>query len=508
MKQTKRIIAICLVAIMALMMFPMAVSAAEHLDTTQKVSFTVNCSKEGYEFTVYKVGTLDTTYVSPYETKYTSLVPAINDAVLNGDTNAMLAALDAVTTMPATATVVGTYNSTDAGTKAFTDLDQGIYYIKATNYPAGVKSVTNSGVALPYYNDDNNNWVYSVTNIDLATKVVDGDVTTEKIISEVTDGGINATDNTHTTQYADASLGDVITFDITSSVAGSTSMKLGSYVVYDNMSAGLTLDKNSFEVYLVKANGTKTQLAASDYVVTYTSEGTNKPTVFNVALTNEYLQKNDFYAADVVSTLVRYNATLNEYAVVGVEGNPNEEVKLSYSNKNGVTSEVAGNTVYVYTYQITADKFDEKDSPLQGSEFALYDTEANAKAMTNPIATATSDANGFVEFKTADGKAIKLQKGTYYAVETKAPEGYNVYGNVITIDLTAEYGDTFVDGTWVTAAPENGTVHFEVHNTRYIHLVTGGEGRSTMYIIGLSVVFVGAAVAVTYVVSKKRKATN
>ena len=36
---------------------------------------------------------------------------------------------------------------------------QGLYYIKATNFPAGVKSVTNSVVSLPYYN---NGWVYSI----------------------------------------------------------------------------------------------------------------------------------------------------------------------------------------------------------------------------------------------------------------------------------------------------------------------------------------------------------
>lgn len=500
MKHVKRIMAILMVVVMALMMFPMAVSAAEHLDTSKKVSFDVICAKPGYTFTVYKVGTLDTTYTSPYETKYTSLVDAIDDAVLNGKTADALAALDALTVMPAEATVVGTFTSSaSTTTKQFENLDQGIYYIKATNYPAGVTSVTNSLVALPYYNQDANSWEYEINNIQLGAKVVDKDVTTEKTITNSTKGNVN---------YTDVSLGDTVNFEIRSTTTGSTSMKLGSYVVYDEMSKGLTLNEGSFNVALLKADGTKiTDLDKSEYTMTVTSKGDGQPTLFEVALDDAYLQTNEFYGADVYYTSITYSAVLNANAVVGTAGNPNEDVKLEYSNKNGVTSDVEGNTVYVYTYAIDANKYDEKGNALQGSEFELYATSADAQNMVNPIAKGTSDANGLVEFKNTNGEVVRLQSGTYYAVETKAPAGYNVYGNVITIDTTATYSETFVNNTWVKTCPENGTAHFDIYNTRLMTYVTGGEGRTNTFFIGGAIAVIGLAFVAVYM-CKKRKVND
>jgi len=502
MRHVKRIMAILMVVVMALMMFPMAVSAAEHLDTSKKVSFDVVCAKPGYTFTVYKVGTLDTTYTSPYETKYTSLVDAIDDAVLNGKTADALAALDALTTMPAEAPVVGTFTtSASSTTKTFSNLDQGIYYIKATNYPAGVTSVTNSLIALPYYNQDANVWEYDIKNIQLGAKVVDKDVTTEKTITNSTKNNVN---------YTDVSLGDTVNFEIRSTTTGSTSMKLGSYVVYDEMSAGLTLNEDSFNVALLKADGTKiTDLEKSEYTMTVTSKGDKQPTLFEVALDDAYLQTNEFYGADVYYTSITYSAVLNVNAVVGTAGNPNKDVKLEYSNKNGVTSDVAGNTVYVYTYTITANKYDEKGNALQGSEFELYASYEDAKEMTNPIAKGTSDANGLVEFKKLDtSEVVRLQSGTYYAVETKAPTGYNVYGNVITIDTNATYNETFVNNTWVKTCPENGIAHFDIYNTRLMTYVTGGEGRVNTFFIGGTVAVIGIALVAVYFFKNKKRKVN
>lgn len=512
MKHVKRIMAILMVVVMALMMFPMAVSAAEHLDTSKKVSFDVICAKPGYTFTVYKVGTLDTTYTSPYETKYTSLVDAIDDAVLNGKTADALAALDALATMPAEAPVVGTFTtSASTTTKDFENLAQGIYYIKATNYPAGVTSVTNSLVALPYY--DGTNWIYDIENIQLGAKVVDKDVTTEKTITNSTKGNVN---------YTDVSLGDTVEFEIRSTTTGSTSMKLNSYVVYDEMSKGLTLNEDSFKVALLKADGTKiTDLAANEYTMTVTSKGAGKPTLFEVALDDAYLQTDEFYGADVYYTSITYSAVLNADALIGndenqethLKANPNTDVKLEYSNKNGVTSEVEGNTVYVYTYAIDANKYDEKGNALQGSEFELYATSADAQNMVNPIAKGTSDVDGLVKFYAldADGNKttneISLQSGTYYAVETKAPAGYNVYGNVITIDATATYSETFVNGSWIKTCPENGTAHFDIYNTRLMTYVTGGEGRTNTFFIGGAIAVIGLAFVAVYM-CKKRKVND
>lgn len=464
------------------------VSAAELLDTSAETSITLNCNKPGYTFTVYKVGTIENTSTSPYETAYKSNIPSISNGILSGKTADILAALDEIQTLPSSATAVGDFTSTASQTSKTIKLEQGIFYIKATNYPAGVKSVTNSVVALPYF--DGNEWVYSVDNIELASKVVDGVPETHKTITNSTKGNEN---------YTDVSLGDTVSFSLKSTTAGSTSMKLNSYTVYDDMSAGLTLNKNSFNVALLKQDGTKiTDLESSEYTVNVTNEKEGKNTTFNVALTKSYLQGNEFYGNEVYYTDVTYTATLNKYAVVGTPGNPNKEVKLEYSNKNDVTSSVDGNTVYVYTYAIKTNKTDTAGTPLEGAEFGLYKTaEAN-----NQIGTGVSGKDGKVLFYNAKGEEMRLQSGTYYLVETKAPAGYNLYGKVIEITIEAEYGDTFVNGTYVTNCPADGYAVVDVKDSKVVVPQTGGFGTSFFYIIGI-VLFVGGVA-----VFSRRKKTS
>lgn len=458
-------------------------SASTLLDSSKKVSLYLQCSKPGYTFTIYKVASLDSTETSPYKTEYNSLVPEITDGILSGKTSDIISALDMIDSIPSTAPVVGTFTSSAVLTsKTISNLSQGMYYVKATNYPAGVKAVRNSVAALPYYN---NGWIYSIDKINLAEKVVEDVPVTHKEITNSTKGNVN---------YTDVSLGDTVNFEIRSTTAGSSSMKLGSYLVTDDMSAGLTLNKNSFNVSLLTKDGTKiTDLDNTEYEVNVTSEADGKNTLFNVALTNSYLQAEEFYASDVYYTSVTYSAVLNKHAVVGVEGNPNTEGKLEYSNKNGVTSSVDGNTVYVYTYSINTNKLNPQGDKLAGAEFSLYKTEENAKMQKNEIASGISDANGKVFYYNAKGEEIKLQSGTYYIIETKAPENYNIYGKVIEISIDVTYGNTLTNGTYVTNSPKNGYAVIDVINTAFTAPETGGIGNMIFYIAG-TCFLVGSAV--------------
>lgn len=393
------------------------------------------------------------------------------------------------------ASTVGTFTTSATSVKkTFSSLAQGMYYIKATNYPAGVKSVTNSVVSLPYYN---NGWVYSINAIDLATKVNDGDVVTGKTITNSTK------DNTN---FTDVSLGDTVNFEIKSSTAGSSEMKLKSYTVYDEMSAGLTLDKDSVKVALLNAQGSKVaDLASSDYALNVTSEVDGKATTFNVSIANAYLQKNDFYAENVAFTSVTYSAKLNKYAVAGKTGNPNTETKLVYSNKNGVESEVNGNTVYVYTFAVTTNKTDTDGKALEGAEFSLFKTEEDATALTNAIASGVSDKTGKVTYYNTSKEEIKLASGKYYIVETKAPTGYNIYGKVIPVTIDVTYSTTFVDGSYITNCPTDGTASVDVKDTKVVVPQTGGAGTVMFYILGTAFALGGIA---TLLIRRRVKATN
>lgn len=486
---TGKLLAVVMMLTLLFAAIPTA-SAATALKTDQKVNISVKCTKPGYTFELFRVANLKSTTATPFKTEYKSLINSISAEILAGDSKAALDALD--TADLSTAVSQGTFTSSATNTtQSFSNLEQGIYYIKCVKYPAGVTSITNSVLALPYYN---NGWVYSYAEINLASKVADSTPSTEKSIT-------NSTKNN--TNYTDVSLGDTVNFKLKNTVAGSNDIKLTTYAVYDDMSAGLTLNKNSFKVTLVDAKGAKVAdlTKGTDYKVNVTSEGEGKNTKFNVALTSEYLAKSDFYTSNAKFVIVTYSTTVNKYAVVGAAGNPNEDVKLEYGNDSGVDS-VPGNKVYVYTYRIGVNKLDEAGNPLAGATFDLY----NDKAHTNVIGTGTSDSNGNVIFKNSANEEIKLQSGTYYIVETVAPAGYNVYGKVIEVEIPVQYNSVFTKNTWVQNAPTNGAVEITVTDTIVFFPKTGGY-VGFIRTAGVACVGISLALVLAYLIKKKSAKT-
>ena len=357
----KKSMAVTIVVFMLILTAIPFASAATLLDESQKVSFKVNCDKPGYTFEVYEVAKLKNGNSPSFETAYEPLFDGIADEVKSGKTKDILHKLDslspALSEMPATAISVGIFNSDDK-TKTYSDLEQGIYYVKCTGFPAGVKSVENSVVVLPYF--QNNNWIYTISPINLATKVADDTPGTEKEITNSTKNNKN---------FTDVSIGDTVDFALYNSTAGSSSMKLTTYAVYDKMSKGLTFDKNSVKVFLAdKDKKTLSAVADTNYTLNITSQKDGQETEFNVALTKPYLAGEDFYDSAVEYVLVTYSAVLNKHAVVGIEGNPNEDVELKYGNDSHVDS-VPGNEVFVYTYGIGVTKLNEDGKALAGAKF-------------------------------------------------------------------------------------------------------------------------------------------
>lgn len=491
---TGKLLAVVMMLTLLFAAIPTA-SAATALKTDKKVNISVKCTKPGYTFELFRVADLKSTTATPFKTEYTSLVNSISAEILAGDSKAALDALDNADL--STAVSQGTFTSSATNTtQSFSNLKQGIYYIKCVKYPAGVTSITNSVLALPYYN---NGWVYSYAEINLASKVADSTPSTEKSIT-------NSTKNN--TNYTDVSLGDTVNFSLKNTVAGSDSIKLTTYAVYDDMSAGLTLNKGSFNVYLADSKVAKigkNLVNGTDYKVNVTSEGAGKNTKFNVALTPEYLAKSDFYTSGAKYVVVTYTANLNKYAVKGTAGNPNEDVKLEYGNASGVDS-VPGNKVYVYTYRIGVNKLDEAGNPLAGATFELYKTKADAESQKNAIATGTSDSNGTVKFMNSANEEMKVQSGTYYIVETVAPTGYNVYGKVIEVEIPVQYNSVFTKNTWVQNAPTNGAVEITVTDTIVFFPKTGGY-VGFIRVAGFACVGISLALVLAYLIKKKSAKT-
>lgn len=466
MKKVRNILAMLMIVALSIVSIPFSASATSSLKNDDNVKISVSCDKKGYTFEIYQVATLDSTTSNPYETKYKSNVPEIADTIKDGNTKDALSQLDSIDTLPAGVKSFGTFDSDKVTEKTFTDLPQGIYYIRAIEYPADVTKVENSILALPYYTSDKG-WVYTYDTIELAKKVVETPPTTKKEITNSTKNNVN---------YTDVSLGDKVDFRLYNTVTGSKQIRLTTYAVYDEMSKGLTLDNNSFSVYLADKDKNKIEdIKTSDYKLNITNQKDGEQTNFNVALNKDYLAKDNFYENKVAYVIVDYSATLNKYSVIGKEGNPNTDAKLEYGNRSK-TAYVEGNTVYVYTYFVSTTKYDEKGNKLAGAEFALYKTNEDATAQQNEIAVGTSNSEGKVTFiSKTENSEIRLQSGKYYIVETKAPTGYNLYGKVIEINAEATYNDTIANGTYVNQCPDNGIATVDVTDSKVTLPQTGGH---------------------------------
>jgi len=506
-------------------------------DKDHKVNFSVTCDKKGYEFNVYKIadlskGTTTIKYTSAitggtnaqkseitaaikegsdYDKWHDNAQNTATDTTKNQATKRLLDALDGLknTDLPAP---VGNYKSNDGASKEFTNLPQGIYYVRAVNFPAGVKSVTNSVFALPYYTVEAG-WSYTIDTIKLATKVLDDSPKNHKKIT-------NSTRNSE--EYSDNSLGDTINYEVDTTIVGALSEDLGeneeipthefplnSYVLTDIMDKGLTF-KNDNTIKVEILDSTNKVIATlnkgTDYTVTATG-GNGEDTNIIFALTPAYLKKALFYKGDTVR--YTYSGVVNEYAVTGPKGIPNTDVDLEYSNKTDVKATVPGNTVWVYTWEAEILKTDESGkNVLAGADFALYKTKAEATEndTTKAIGTGTTGTDGKLVFKNSEGKVCKVESGTYYARETKAPTGYNIYPDPVEIKIEVTYHDEFnaTVQSWVKDGPEIGKVTVGVKDSKVILPQTGGFGDAPMYLMGIVAAMMAGAIAVVFAVRKKR----
>ena len=223
-----------------------------------------------------------------------------------------------------------------------------------------------------------------------------------------------------------AAIGDTIEYEVTGKVPDMTGYTYYYYVLNDTLSKGLTLDENSFNVTV----GGQTAVKGTNYNV-YVTKNSDGTTSFKLA----FADMKGTYSKDAAIS-IKYNATVNKDAEIGVNPNTNT-ASLQYSNnpntserddktpdEPGVPSEnpdsknPTGNTenyitkTYVTELKLTKTFDGAVKNGLIGAEFTLTGENLNTIELTT--------ASQFVE--DTNGTYWKLTDGTY-TTDDPATEG-------------------------------------------------------------------------------------
>lgn len=130
---------------------------------------------------------------------------------------------------------------------------------------------------------------------------------------------------------------------------------------------------------------------------------------------------------------VFYSAELNENAVIGQAGNPNE-VYLEFSNDPYGTStgKTEKDVVNVFTYELVINKIDGvTQDALAGASFKLSKKNAQGEFV---LISELGDGENVSSFIWKG-----LDAGEYQLEETNAPEGYNKLDDVINFTISAKH---------------------------------------------------------------------
>ena len=376
-------------------------------------------------------------------------------------------------------------------TKGDNELASGYYLIVDTTDVNGKDEVANAAL------------LQVTKNIKIQQKTDKPSV--EKKVKENTKYNENGGYGQSYNDVADYNIGDSVPFKLIGTVPqGLTHYDYYSYTFNDTFSAGLTFNANSVKVYLSDDKSTEKSDITNSFTVATSGNG------FTVKCSD--LKK----ISDITKSkyiVVEYNATLNENAVIGLDGNPNT-VWLTYSNKpdqsgegQPSTGETPKDTVIVFTYELDTTKVDGADNKkLANAEFKLKNSANQWAIVKNDKVTGWSDTeeSGTTLVSDSNGlfKVIGLDAGTYYLKETKAPSGYNQLANEIelTITATTNNGQTWTDAVAANALTKlevtvgdnikegninNGTVDITIENNKGTVLpATGGLGTTMFYMIG------------------------
>ena len=316
-------------------------------------------------------------------------------------------------------------------------------------------------------------------------------------------------------------IGDVVKYTVKGSIPDTTGYAQYVYKIHDELSTGLDF-VNDAKGTALGAGATTVNVTVAFTDNSVTAAGTT-PTVATLDTANNRkmsLDLSEWVRANQTNKgkefTVTYYAKVNKDAVVTEKNN----AQLEYGNNPTDTTTTTPSEAKTPTYPLDILKT-KKDSTvkLAGAKFSLYTTEADAKNGTNPIKVTGGNGNYVVDSTSAttefesveniEGKGYNLRvnglaEGTYYLVETKAPDGYNKLTAPVVIKITKST-DTDVNN-WTIS--KDGTVETDkiidiANSTGSLLPSTGGRGAIAFAVIAALLVF---GVVVSFIRDKRKEA--
>ena len=482
MKHARKLASLLLALVMVFALATTAFAAETGATTTGTI--TVANPVAGRTYTAYKV--FDVTYDNKGHYSYT--LPAFPD----DDTTwySMVRAYATKKDSGLIAHKVGTPNGQAGAESIFFTTDKNFSPADFAAYLKGMLGATNpTGHALTKQEDG----TVSVSDLPLGYYFVASDT---GALCNLTTTNPTATihdkNDMHFKKEADATdveVGQTVTYTITGKVPDYTGFNTYTYKIEDTMSKGLTFKKN----VKVTVGGTD---VTDDCTVAYdVKENAN-----SFKVTVPVLNKKYTIGAEIKVT---YTATVNEGAIAVVSENA---AKLIYSNDptTNETKTIEPPAVKVYSAKIVINKHetDKENVKLPNAEFVLYkevpSETGNSVVYYKWNETAkkvewVAEKNAAYVVKTDDDGAAYfngLADGTYYLVETKAPDGYNRLEEPHEVVVAGSVTDTAKLTAIAKVANSTGT---ELPST-------GGMGTTVFYVLGFALVMG----AVVLLVTKKR----
>lgn len=512
MKSIKRIIALLLTAVMTMTMSVTAFAAGpancsltvnvkdgqdlkeQTINLYKLFDVTVSSNKKNYSYTVSKEAGYKKALVevlgSPIteDSKDEEIAKAVLDLGGNDSTEVQNFA-NKFTSKALTSNLKSTATShkiaDSKNSHTFTDLAAGYYLV----YVTGGKEIQSSLVTV----DESTNKVNLKTEAPSITKTANK-------------GSVN--------------IGDVVTYTVTGSVPDTTGYSEYVYKIHDTLSNGLDFvnDAKGAAVIGDTVNVSvafKDATDASTAPKTATLSGDNNRTM---ALDlSAWVRANQ--ANKGKEFTVTYYAKVNKDADVSTKNN----ATLEYGNNPGETTTTTPSEAKTPTYPLDIKKFAKNGGQtLAGAKFKLYSNKTDAdgandkaikvSAVVNKaghyVVDPTSTTTEFESVASIEGKGYNLHvnglaEGTYYLVETKAPDGFNKLTAPIEVKITKST-DTDANNWTISkdGTPETDKIIDVENSTGSILPSTGGMGTIAFTVVAALLVL---GVAVSFIRDRKRE---